>query len=89
MSSVKALVSAAAASIGPYAKVSSRQNKQDIARINVASASEDVVVISQMDAVLFETFGKDSPVIPAGISTLLFLLLFLTFIPCCVGQFQK
>mmetsp|Transcript_3862 Transcript_3862/g.8529 ORF Transcript_3862/g.8529 Transcript_3862/m.8529 type:complete len:126 (-) Transcript_3862:73-450(-) len=67
MSSVKALISAAAASIGPNAKVSSRQSKQDTARINVASASEDTVVISQMDAVLFETFGKDSPVIPAGV----------------------
>jgi hypothetical protein len=66
MSSVRSLVSAAAASIGPDAKVASRQNTQDTARINVASASEDVVVISKMDQILFESFGKDSPVIPAG-----------------------
>jgi hypothetical protein len=69
MASVRSLISTAAASVGPNAKADSRKDTKDTARINVASASEDVVVISKMDAVLFETFGKDSPVIPAGIPT--------------------
>ena len=68
MSSVRSWTSAAAASIGPDAKNYSRKENQETARINVASASEDVVVISKMDQILFESFGKDSPVIPAGMS---------------------
>jgi hypothetical protein len=66
MSSIRTFVSAAASTIGPDAKSTSSNRAAEARRIDVASVKEEHIVISQLDQVLFETFGKDSPVIPAG-----------------------
>ena len=66
MASIRSLVSAAAATVGPDARNASRSSSKT-AKIVVPSAQEDnIVKISQLDSALFQTFGKDSPVIPAG-----------------------
>jgi hypothetical protein len=66
MSSIRSFVSAAASTIGPDAKTTSSNRTAEPSRISVSSVKEEHIVISQLDQVLFETFGKDSPVIPAG-----------------------
>ena len=51
-----------AATVGPNA----RKTTAPQGKISVASAKEETIMISQFDKVMFETFGKDSAVIPAG-----------------------
>lgn len=67
MSSIRTFVSAAASTIGPDAKSASSNRAAEPSRISVSSVKEEHIMISQLDQVLFETFGKDSPVIPAGL----------------------
>ena len=65
MSSIKSFIASAASTIGPDARSPGLKSAE---KIQVPSAKEDLVEISRLDAVLFETFGRDSPVIPVGVA---------------------
>ena len=64
MSSIRTFISAAASTVGPNAQPPSSSHSS---RLAAHSAKEDLVEISTLDQVLFQTFGKESPVIPAGV----------------------
>jgi uncharacterized protein YrrD len=67
MSSIRTFLSTAASTIGPDAKNARINRTAQPSAISIASVKEEHIVISQLDQVLFESFGKDSPVIPAGV----------------------
>ena len=65
MSTIRAIILSAASTVGPDARgMPAKANA-----IQIPSANEDIVVISKMDKALFDAFGKNSPVIPAGIAS--------------------
>ena len=61
MATLRNFISNLAVTVGPNTAHQARPT-----RIAVASAAEDTVTITAFDKVMFETFGKDSAVIPAG-----------------------
>jgi hypothetical protein len=64
MSTIRSLIKSAASTVGPDAR--GMPAKADA--IQIPTANEDMIVISKMDKVLFDAFGRNSPVIPAGIA---------------------
>eukprot|EP00292_Cryptomonas_paramecium_P018590 CAMPEP_0113688928 /NCGR_PEP_ID=MMETSP0038_2-20120614/16839_1 /TAXON_ID=2898 /ORGANISM="Cryptomonas paramecium" /LENGTH=123 /DNA_ID=CAMNT_0000609859 /DNA_START=91 /DNA_END=459 /DNA_ORIENTATION=+ /assembly_acc=CAM_ASM_000170 len=63
MASVRSLVTAANATVGPMAA----QRRPEETKMAVVPSAEETITISQMDQILFDWFGKDSWIIPGGV----------------------
>mmetsp|Transcript_57038 Transcript_57038/g.150256 ORF Transcript_57038/g.150256 Transcript_57038/m.150256 type:complete len:149 (+) Transcript_57038:109-555(+) len=66
MASVRSLVTAANATVGPMAA----QRRPEETKMAVVPSAEETITISQMDQILFDWFGKDSWIIPGGMRPL-------------------